>query len=156
MRTPFLMLAFLLLPALSGRAQTSTEAILRSQIAQGWQAFRAAWLAGEATAAANAFLARDAITVIPDGPEAHGRAAIDSVWTGFLSTTRVVSFDRTADEVERSGALAYERGHLTQVLQQGQNPAQTFHGRYLAIWKRQGDGSWKCHRIYFTNAPRSP
>jgi len=104
-------------------------------MAQGWQAFRAAWLAGEAAAAANAFLSQDAITVIPDGPEAHGRAAIDSVWARFLSTTRVVSFDRTTDEVEISGALAYERGHLTQVLQQGQSPPQTFNGRYLALTK---------------------
>ncbi len=156
MRTPLLVMACLLLPQLPGRVQTPTETVLRSHIAQGWQTFRAAWLAGEATAAANALLSEDAITVIPDGPEAHGRAAIDSVWARFLSTTRVVSFDRTTDEVERSGALAYERGHLTQVLQQGQNPTQTFSGRYLAIWKRQRDGSWKCHRIYFTNAPRSP
>ena len=156
MRTPFLIMACLLSLVLPGRTQTSTETVLRSQIAQGWQAFRAAWLAGEATAAANAFLSPDAITVIPDGPEAHGRAAIDSVWASFLSTTKVVSFDRATDEVELSGALAYERGHLTQVLQQGQNPPQTFHGRYLAIWRPQGDGSWKCHRIYFTNAPRSP
>lgn len=46
-----------------------------------------------------------------------------------------MSFDRTTDEVEISGALAYERGHLTQVLQQGQSPPQTFNGRYLALTK---------------------
>lgn len=156
MRTGLLITAMLQSPLCPCAGQTTPEAVVRSQIAQGWQAFRAAWLSGDATAAANAFFSQDAINVIPDGPESHGRAAIDSLWASFLSTTKVLSFERTTDEVEVSGALAYERGHLTQVLQQGQGPPQTFNGRYLAIWKPQADGLWKCHRIVFANAPRTP
>jgi ketosteroid isomerase-like protein len=156
MRTRLAVTALLLAPLLPCTAQTSPSAVVRTQIAQGWQAFRTAWLAGDATAAANALLSQDAITVLPDGPETHGRAAMDSVWARFLATTKVVSFDRSTDEVEVAGALAYERGHLTQVLQQGQSPPQTFNGRYLAIWTRQEDRSWKCHRIIFANAPQTP
>jgi ketosteroid isomerase-like protein len=41
-----------------------------------------------------------------------------------------------------------------QTMQPREGAVQTQQSRYLAIWRHQPDGSWRCHRFVFNNAPR--
>jgi uncharacterized protein (TIGR02246 family) len=126
---------------------------VRSDVASAWSSFRSAWLASQATAATAAFFTDDAINVIPAAAETHGRAAIDSSFAALLATTKITSFTQSSEEVVAVGDLAYERGTLTQTLQQGTGAPHIQRGRYLAIWRRQADGKWKCSRFLFNDAP---
>src|SRR5215468_3316899 len=104
------------------------------QIAKAWKGFTDAWLAGNAPAATKAFFTQEAINIVPDAPQVRGRAAIDSSFMNFQATSKVLSMAQTTDEIEVSGTIAYERGHFTQVTQQGRAPSQIVTARYLAVW----------------------
>jgi ketosteroid isomerase-like protein len=129
---------------------------LRSDIQERWQRFTEAFIAGDAATATKAFFTDDAINIVSGSPDAIGRSAIDSAFKHMFSITRVISADRTTDEVELSGNLAYERGHLTEVTQQRQNPRRSVSAHYLAIWRQQPDSGWRCTRFSMTFAPATP
>ena len=131
----------------------SSDAV-RSEITRTWDKFTTAWVAGSVSAATAAFFTMDAINSVPDAPESRGRAGIDSAFNAFRATTQVLASKNTTQEVDVAGDLAIERGSFTQTEQTGNAAPITREGRYLAVWKRQADGSWKCSRFLFNWAPR--
>lgn len=146
----------LLLGALTSCSLTTPSTdIARAAISQAWSGFKTAWLAGDVPSATAAFFTPEAMNVMPDAPASLGRAAIDTSFREFFANTKVLALDQTTEEVEVAGDLAYERGIFAQSVQQGQAGARTLHARYLAVWKRQSDGTWKCHRFLFNYAPQS-
>src|SRR2546425_13281485 len=90
-------------------------------------------------------ISTDAINTVPGAPESRGRDAINADFGTFHKSNKVLSFDQTTEEVDVAGDLAYERGTFTQTIQPQEGATQTQYSRYLAVWKRQPDGSWKCH-----------
>lgn len=131
----------------------SSPADVRTAIAQSWSGFSQAWLAGDIGQASSAFFADDAVNTVPELPDSKGRVAIDIDLGNFLKAIKILTIDQRTEEVEVDGSLAYERGTFLQTLQPAQGATQTQRSRYLAIWKRQPDGSWKCHRFFINNAP---
>jgi ketosteroid isomerase-like protein len=119
----------------------------RTAIAGSWREFRTAMLAGDAPAATAAFFSEDAISLGQGAPDCHGRAEITKTLAEFLETSRIVSVEQITEELEIEGDLAFERGSVTQTFQQDGGDAHTERTRYLAIWRRQPDDTWKCHRL---------
>jgi uncharacterized protein (TIGR02246 family) len=134
---------------------TSAPGDATAAITASWETFESAWLAGDVPGATSAFFTPEAINVGPDATESLGREAIDASFSEFFATNKVTALERTTDEVEVFGDLAYERGHFRQTTRTRDGAALTQQSRYLAIWKRQPDGSWRCHRFLFNNAPRA-
>ena len=130
----------------------STEAV-RTEISKTWEQFSTAWLAGNVSAATSAFFTTDAINSVPDAPESVGRAGIDSAFNAFRAATNVLATKNTTQELEVAGDVAIEKGIFTQTEQTGKGAAITHEGRYLAVWKHQPDGTWKCSRFLFNWAP---
>jgi len=130
----------------------TTDAV-RSEIAKTWGQFSTAWVAGNVSAATSAFFTADAINSVPDAPESVGRAAIDSAFTAFRAATKVLATKNTTQEVEVGGGVAVEKGLFTQTEQTGKAAPITHEGRYLAVWRHQTDGTWKCSRFLFNWAP---
>mgnify|MGYP001822815980 FL=1 len=93
------------------------------------------------------FYAPDAIILLPHLEPVVGRPDIlDFIKEAFPGLT---SFDLRTAHLEGSGDLAYVRGtyHLEMTTPDG--PVAD-HGKYVSIWKRQNDGSWK-NSLYMSN-----
>jgi uncharacterized protein (TIGR02246 family) len=129
----------------------STDAV-RASMAKAWDGFNTSWVAGNASGVTAAFFTEDAINTVPGTAEMRGRDAITTEFAGFLKDNKVVNLDHKTEEVDVAGDLAVERGTFVQTVQPREGAAQEQHGRYIAIWKRGADGSWKCRRFLFNYA----
>jgi len=85
----------------------------------------------------------DASFLPPDAPIASGKEAIRAVWTQLLANSDV-SWQTTRVEVSSAGDLAYATGtYKITVDASDDNPVSEI-GKWVAVWKKQADGSWKC------------
>jgi uncharacterized protein (TIGR02246 family) len=91
------------------------------------------------------FYADDAAVLMPDMAVMNGMAAIK---TGFKPITDDKNFSGTFAtskvEVSKGGDLGYSQGTYTITMtdEKSKKPV-TEHGKYVTIYKKQGDGSWK-------------
>ncbi len=106
---------------------------------------------------AAALYAEDAIVLPPNQAAVQGRAAIQAA----LETSPVSNFQLQILEIEGRGDLAYERGTYSEtVTTTGAAPIED-RGKYLTIWRKQADGSWKMLRDIWNSdlplpAPEKP
>lgn len=64
---------------------------------------------------------------------------------------------RDAVEVDGRGDLAYVRGRYSMVMALPSQPELSESGKYIEIWRKQPDGSWKLFRdIFNADAPPAP
>lgn len=84
-------------------------------------------------------------TVYPNGaPAVTGSAAIRSYWTGFFSLPGLVgSVTPKTFEVARSGDLGFESGTYEMTVNDAKGKPTATTGKYIVVWKKQGDGTWK-------------
>lgn len=108
-------------------------------------------LAGDAAAFA-ALYTEDAMLLPPDGAPVEGRAAIQELF-GALTVT---AFSSSLVEVEGRDDLAYGRGiHSWTFAAPGAAEPVSESGKWIAIWKRQADGSWLIWRDIWNNNPET-
>ena len=107
---------------------------------------------GDAAGCAAAY-AETARVLPPNSRMQTGRKAIQEFWQGAI-TQGVKAATLTILELEEHGGTAIEIGAYTLDIQpQGKPPAKD-EGKYVVIWKRQKDGSWKLAvDIFNTNLP---
>jgi ketosteroid isomerase-like protein len=88
------------------------------------------------------FYADDATVMLPNEPAFKGMDAIKQVLTPMMQDPNF-SLSFTTDKVEVSGILAYTQGAVT-LKSTGRDGKQLVDtGKYLTVWKKQPDGSWK-------------
>jgi uncharacterized protein (TIGR02246 family) len=113
--------------------------------------FSEAFARGDAKALA-AMYTPDAIAFPPDSEMIRGNEAIGNFW----KTTRdsgVQSATLTTVDVGRSGDVAYEVGKVSLTIQPVGKEPTTAVAKYVVVWKRQSDGSWKLHRDIWNSLP---
>ena len=90
------------------------------------------------------FYADDARRLASGAPLAVGVEAIRKEWTEYLAMPGPgFSWTTSKIEVARSGDLAYETGaYELKTLDKKKQPVTT-KGKYLMVWKKQANGSWK-------------
>ncbi|MEO7973658.1 MAG: DUF4440 domain-containing protein [Thermoanaerobaculia bacterium] len=90
------------------------------------------------------FYAKNASLFPVAEPIAIGDKAIRDEWAhlfaipGFINTAK-----RTKVDISRSGDLAYTQGTYATELALAGGKTATEHGKWVSIWKKQSDGSWK-------------
>ncbi len=106
-----------------------------------------AWSAAAATRNADSvasFYATDAVAYPPNMPVAVGRAAARDVWAGgFADSTYAISWTTTAARVAASGDMGFTAGTYQESYRGADGNPVTMTGKYLCVWAKQADGSWK-------------
>jgi ketosteroid isomerase-like protein len=105
-------------------------------------------LANDFAALARDYYTDDAIVLPPNAPSVTGPAAIEAMFKTFPPIT---AFELRTEEVEGTADLAYVRGRYTMTMSPPGAPAIADSGKYLEIWRRQSDGSWRSTRDMFSS-----
>jgi len=105
-------------------------------------------MAGDYAGLVKSYYAEDAMLLPPNMAAATGHAAIEATLRGFPP---VSSFTLTAEEIEGAGDMIYARGRYTMVLNPPGAAAIPDSGKFMEIWRKQADGSWKVTRDMFNS-----
>jgi uncharacterized protein (TIGR02246 family) len=126
-------------PAAPPDTRAADEAAIRAADA-AWSA-----AAGAKDAATTvSFYADNAVLMAPGAPVTTGKDAILKAFTGMMADKNfALSFAPTKVEVSKSGDLAYDLGDYSLSISDPKGKAQTAKGKYVVVWGKQGDGSWK-------------
>lgn len=90
------------------------------------------------------YYAEDAADFIDKGALVKGKNSIRLAWKDILAPTApTLSFTTSYVEVARSGDLAYEYGTYDLVTEVKKGKPKDEKGKYVTVWKKQPDGSWK-------------
>lgn len=137
----------------SGEKDGAGEA--RAAIEAANARFSEAFARGDAKAISTMYTP-DAIAFPPDAEMIRGNEAIASFW----KTTRdggVLSAALTTLDVQRSGDVAWETGTVSLAIQAaGAQRTTTAAAKYVVVWKRQSDGTWKMNRDIWNGLPAKP
>lgn len=80
----------------------------------------------------------------PNTPIATGKEAIRQVWSELMAKPGfAVSWQPTQVEVSRAGDLAYSLGTYELTLNDAEGNPVSERGKYVTVWKKQADGTWK-------------
>jgi len=90
--------------------------------------------------------ADDDILMMANEEAWRGRDGLDKGFSGFLSQVSFKDGAATTGDVMVAGDLAVETGTFVWTLQPKSGPEIKDRGKYLTVWKRQTDGSWKIVR----------
>ena len=133
----------------TGKEEDVREA--RAAIEAANAKFSEAFARGDAKAL-SAMYTPDAIAFPPDSEMIRGNEAIGAFWKATRDGG-VQSAALTTDDVGRSGDIAYEVGKVSLTIHPvGKEPTKTA-AKYVVVWKRQPDGSWKLHRDIWNSLP---
>ena len=142
------LILFVLVLALTPACQTQTgadtratdEAALR-QLDGEWSKAAGARDVGKTVS----YYAADAMVMPPNIPALTTKEAIRGLWQSMLGTPGFSGgWKATKVEVARSGDLGYVSGSYEFTEKDAGGKPITDKGKYLEIWKKQSDGSWKC------------
>lgn len=87
----------------------------------------------------------DAIVMPPNIPTLTGKEPIRALWKSMLGSPDFSGGWKVVKvEVARSGDLAYVSGNYEFNEKDDSGKPITDKGKYLEVWKKQADGTWKC------------
>jgi ketosteroid isomerase-like protein len=93
-----------------------------------------------------AFYSDDAIVMPPNAPMIQDKASERKAWAAILVPGVEISWTAGKVVAANSGELVYDVGMYTLITKSGKGKVKTQTtdgGKYLAVWKKQADGSWK-------------
>lgn len=100
------------------------------------------------------FYAAEAIAYPPSEPIAVGQAAAKKVWASyFADSTFSISWKTEHTGVSQSGDLGFTVGTYEDSFRGPDGTLVTEKGKYVCIWAKQPDGTWKAiHDIWNTDS----
>lgn len=113
--------------------------------------FAAAFGRGDMAGVA-AMYAEDAMAFPPEGEIVKGRPALEAMWKG-VHDMGVQSVEFAVIDVLSSGNLLVETGKATLHIAGAGSAQATVTVKYVVVWKKQKDGSWKISRDIWNSLP---
>lgn len=93
------------------------------------------------------FYSEDAVVFPPGEPVVHGRAAAQKVWGELLSDPSFsISWTANDSGLSNSGDMGFTSGTYVANFKSPDGQPGKEVGKFLCIWKKQSDGSWKAVR----------
>jgi uncharacterized protein (TIGR02246 family) len=127
-------------------APTAAEiAAVRTAIEAANAVTVAAVNAGDATKFVTNY-ADDAVLMFPNAPAMRGRAEIEAGIKAMMEGATFSGMKATIEDVMLAGDLAIETGSNEMTITPKGGKAMVDKGKYITVWKRQADGSWKVVR----------
>ena len=120
-------------------------AAIRTSLEAANTKFTNAMKAGD-TATAFANYSDDAVVMMPNQKPWRGRAEWAAGFGGLLAVMTIKDAAFTTSDVTVSNDLAIETGTYSMTLVPKGGPEIKDEGKYLTVWKRQADSSWKIIR----------
>jgi ketosteroid isomerase-like protein len=93
--------------------------------------------------AAVGYYSDDASLLAPNTPIASDKQSIRAAWASLLTPDSSLTWQATKVEVARSSDLAYVMGTYQLAMKDPQGKSATDTGKFVEVWKKQADGSWK-------------
>ena len=87
----------------------------------------------------------DAALLPPEAARIDGREGIQGVWQALIDAD-VRDVALTTQEVDVFGDVANEVGTISATAPSEDGGRVQLAGKYVAVWKRGGDGTWRLHR----------
>ena len=96
--------------------------------------------------------------VLPEhAPAARGRAAIRRLFERWFKPDLKINWTPDAVEAAQSGDLGFSSGSYEMSFKDASGRTVSDKGKYVVVWKRQSDGSWKVVRdISNSDLPSAP
>lgn len=94
------------------------------------------------------FFAEDGMFLPPNTPARTGRAEIEA-WGRAFPPMKDLQIEPL--EIDGRSDLAFARGRYSLVITLPNQPEVQDYGKYIEIWRRQADGSWKMSRDTFNS-----
>jgi ketosteroid isomerase-like protein len=92
-----------------------------------------------------AFYSDDATVLPPNEPMATNKDAIRKSIEGLLTLPGLnLKWEPKKIEVSKSGDIAYSFGTYDMTMNDPKGAPIMDKGKYVEVWKKQADGSWKC------------
>jgi uncharacterized protein (TIGR02246 family) len=123
---------------------------VRAEIERGTAQFTEAFNRGDIAAVA-AMYDTGAVVLAPNAPVMRGRQNIETLWNGARQQG-FRTLNLTVNSVESIGNHAIELGSYTLVIQPAGQAEVIDRGKYMVVWRRQADGSWKLYRDMFNTS----
>ena len=90
------------------------------------------------------YYAEDAAMFPANAPLAMGKSNIKATWTGMMAMPGIaISWTPIKVDVAKSGDMAWDHGTYTLSFMDAAGKTQSDRGKYVVVWKKQPDGSWK-------------
>jgi len=90
------------------------------------------------------FCAEDGSILAPNQPIATGREAIGKSFSGFFALPALnISWVPDRIQVAKSGELGFTSGKYQMTFNDPAGKQMSDKGKYVTVWKKQSDGSWK-------------
>lgn len=126
-------------PTAAVDTRAADEAAIRAVDAAWTKAAESKDVAGTVAAYAD-----NAVLMAPGGPASNGKEAIQKGFTGMMADKNfALKFAPDKVEVAKSGDMAYELGDFSLTVSDPKGKPQTLKARYVVVWGKQADGSWK-------------
>ena len=85
-----------------------------------------------------------------NAPIATGRTSVQELWTQLMAKPGfALSFAPTRIEVAQSKDIAFDVGTFELKLDNEQGVSMSIPGKYVVVWKKQKDGTWKAEADIF-------
>lgn len=115
---------------------------VRSRIEETNAQFMAAVNRGDTSKVA-ALYTEHAVVLPPNAETVRGRDGAKALFDGMIQQMGVPTLTLSTVDVTEVGDTAYEVGVYTMKLQPPGGNVVNDRGKYVVVWERQGDGSWK-------------
>jgi ketosteroid isomerase-like protein len=139
-------------PAYAQSAAKLTEAVRNADL--GWEkVFSARNLDASVD-----YIAKDGAMLPPNAPIATGQDEVRKFISDLFALKNLnVSWQPDTVEVANSGDLAFTAGTYQMAWDDAQDNSHTDRGKYVTVWKKQADDSWKVLRdIFNSDLPVKP
>lgn len=110
----------------------------------------------EAAAAKNlektiSYYTDDAIVLPPNEAAVTSKDAISNMWKELLDSVSSISWKAAHVKVAKSGDMAFVTGSYEMTMKNVSGNAANDRGKYLAVFEKQADGTWKCGADMFSS-----